>query len=51
LSDKLHQLGFISSNADTSLFIFDHQGITVHMIGYVDDIVLAGSSAYAIELI
>jgi hypothetical protein len=50
-SDKLHQLGFVSSNAYTSLFIFDHQGITIYMVGYVDDIVLAGSSAYAIELI
>ena len=39
LSDKLHQLGFVSSKADTSLFIFDHQGITVYMLVYVDDIV------------
>jgi hypothetical protein len=49
LSDKLHELGFISSKADTSLFIFDHAGVTVYMLVYVDDIVLAGSSAAAIE--
>ncbi|XP_071683216.1 uncharacterized protein [Lolium perenne] len=49
LSDKLHQLGFISSKADTSLFIFDHHGVTIYMLVYVDDIVLAGSSTAAIE--
>jgi hypothetical protein len=49
LSDKLHELGFISSKADTSLFIFHHDGMTIYMLVYVDDIVLAGSSAIAIE--
>ena len=42
LSDILHQLGFVSSKADTSLFIFSHQGITFYMLVYVDDIVIAG---------
>jgi histone deacetylase 1/2 len=49
LSDKLHELGFTSSKADTSLFIFHHGGVTIYMLVYVDDIVLAGSSATAIE--
>jgi histone deacetylase 1/2 len=49
LSDKLHELGFISSKADTSLFIFHHDGVTIYMLVYVDDIVLNGSSAIAIE--
>jgi histone deacetylase 1/2 len=49
LSDKLHELGFTSSKADTSLFIFHHDGMTIYMLVYVNDIVLAGSSATAIE--
>ena len=49
LSDRLLQLGFVSSKADTSLFIFHHQGVTIYMLVYVDDIVIAGSSAAAIE--
>jgi hypothetical protein len=49
LSDRLHQLGFIASKADTSLFIFAHQGVVIYMLVYVDDIVLAGSSSSAIE--
>jgi hypothetical protein len=43
LSDKLHELGFISSKANTSLFIFHHDGVTIYMLVYVDDIFLAGS--------
>jgi histone deacetylase 1/2 len=49
LSDKLHQLGFVASTADTSLFIFAHAGVVVYMLVYVDDIVLAGSSSVAVE--
>ena len=49
LSDKLHQLGFVASKADTSLFIFDHHGVIIYMLVYVDDIVLAGSSSAAVE--
>jgi hypothetical protein len=49
LSDRLHELGFISSKADTFLFIFDHCGVTIYMLVYVDDIVLVGSSDSAIE--
>jgi histone deacetylase 1/2 len=49
LSDQLHELGFTSSKADTSLFIFDHEGVTIYMLVYINDIVLVGSSAIAIE--
>ena len=35
--------------ADTSLFIFAHQGVMIYMLVYVDDIVLAGSSSSAVE--
>jgi hypothetical protein len=49
LSDKLFQLDFVSSKADTSLFIFDHHSVQVYMLVDVDDIVLAGSSATAVD--
>jgi hypothetical protein len=49
LSNMLLQLGFLASKANTSLFIFDKQGVTVYMLVYVDDIVLAGSSASAVD--
>jgi hypothetical protein len=49
LSDQLHELGFTSSKADTLLFIFDHDGVTIYMLVYIDDIVLVGSSVTAIE--
>jgi histone deacetylase 1/2 len=49
LSDKLHSLGFVSSKADTSLFIFTHGRVTIYMLVYVDDIVIAGSSTPAVD--
>jgi histone deacetylase 1/2 len=49
LSDMLHQLSFIASKADTSLFIFEHQGVVIYMLVYVDGIVLPVSSLSAIE--
>jgi hypothetical protein len=44
LSDKLQQLGFLPSRADTSLFILHRGAVQIHVLVYVDDIVLAGSS-------
>jgi len=38
LSDKLIQLGFQASKADTSLFYFSKGGITMFILVYVDDI-------------
>lgn len=45
----LHQLGFSSSKVDTSLFMFAHHGVTIYMLVYVDDIVIAGSSPQAVD--
>ena len=49
LSDRLHQLGFHASKADTSLFLFHHGDVTIYMLVYVDDIVIAGSSVAAVD--
>jgi histone deacetylase 1/2 len=49
LSDRLQQLGFITSAADTSLFIFRRDGVTIYMLVYVDDIVIASSTVAAAD--
>ncbi|CAM8885812.1 unnamed protein product [Rhodiola kirilowii] len=49
LSDRLHQLGFTSSRADTSLFLFHQDSVSIFMLVYVDDIVIAGSSSSAVD--
>jgi histone deacetylase 1/2 len=49
LSTHLHELGFVSSKADTSMFIFNHDGISIFMLVYVDDIVIAGSTSTAVD--
>jgi histone deacetylase 1/2 len=49
LSDRLLQLGFVSSKADTSLFIYAHHGVQIFMLVYVDDIVIAGSSVTVVD--
>jgi hypothetical protein len=48
LSDHLSQLGFIPSKEDTSLFIFQRDGVQIYMLVYVDDIVIAGSTPEAV---
>jgi histone deacetylase 1/2 len=47
LSTKLLSLGFHVSKADTSLFYFNKEGITVFVLIYVDDIIVASSSQEA----
>jgi hypothetical protein len=47
LSTKLQELGFKASKADTSLFYFSKGGITVFVLIYVDDIIVASSSNQA----
>jgi histone deacetylase 1/2 len=47
LSTKLLSLGFHASKADTSLFYFNKEGITVFVLIYVDDIIVASSSQEA----
>jgi hypothetical protein len=49
LSDRLAQLGFVPSKADTSLFVFHHDGVQVFMLVYVDDIVIAGYTPAAVD--
>lgn len=47
LSDKLQQLGFIASKADTSLFFNNKGNIQMCVLVYVDDIIVASSSTDA----
>lgn len=49
LSDRLQQLGFAPSTTDTSLFIFSHAGVTMYVLVYVDDIVIASSCPTAVR--
>ena len=44
LGDKLLQLGFQASKGDTSLFFYNRDGITIFLLVYVDDIIVASSS-------
>jgi hypothetical protein len=45
LSSKFEKLGFVPSNGDTSLFYFRSKGITMYILVYVDDIIIASSSS------
>ena len=47
LSTKLVDLGFKPSRADMSLFIFNRGGITMYVLVYVDDIIVASSTDQA----
>lgn len=42
--DKFHQalvqFGFVSNRCDHLLFIYQHQGITLYALAYVDDILV-----------
>jgi hypothetical protein len=49
LSTKLIQLGFRTSNADTSLFIFRRGSVQIFLLIYVDDIIVASSCDQAID--
>jgi histone deacetylase 1/2 len=43
----LEQLGFISSKGGTSLFFYRKRNITIFVLVYVDDIIVASSSQEA----
>jgi hypothetical protein len=47
LSEELYDFGFKSSKADTSLFYFHQDNITMFMLVYVDDIIIASSNQKA----
>jgi hypothetical protein len=49
LSERLYQLGFISSKADMSLFIFSQGDVCIHMLVYVDDIIIARSTSVVVD--
>lgn len=49
LSSKLMALGFVASKSDTSLFIYRKSSITIYMLIYVDDIIVASSSQAATD--
>jgi hypothetical protein len=47
LSEELYDFGFKSSKVDTSLFYFHQDNITMFMLVYVDDIIIASSNQKA----
>jgi hypothetical protein len=49
LSEKLIKLGFQVSKTNTSLFFYDKGGVTIFLLVYVDDIVVASSSQEAVD--
>jgi histone deacetylase 1/2 len=44
LSSKLQSLGFTPSKDDVSLFVYNKGGVTIFLLIYVDDIIVANSS-------
>jgi hypothetical protein len=44
LSKKLCELGFKGSKADTSLFYYNKNGVSIFILVYVDDIIVASST-------
>jgi histone deacetylase 1/2 len=49
LSSQLVRLGFVASKSDTSLFIYRKSNVTIFMLIYVDDIIVASSSKAATD--
>jgi hypothetical protein len=47
LSSKLQKMGFVPSKGDTSLFFLHAKDVTVYVLVYVDDIIVASSSSKA----
>lgn len=44
LAKVLKEYGFVQTALDYSLFIFDKDGIQIHVLVYVDDLIITGSS-------
>lgn len=51
LSKRISQLGFQPSRADASLFVLHSPEVTIYMLVYADDIVIAGSNAVSIDCV
>jgi histone deacetylase 1/2 len=51
LTQVLQELDFVSSQADTSLFILKKKDLTMYLLIYVDDIIIASSSAVATDIL
>ncbi|XP_071679967.1 uncharacterized protein [Lolium perenne] len=49
LSSQLIHYGFVASKSDTSLFIFHKPNVSIYMLIYVDDIIVASSSSAATD--
>jgi hypothetical protein len=49
LCQKLEALGFVASESDTSLFYYHQRGISMFVLVYVDDIIVASSFQQATE--
>jgi hypothetical protein len=49
LSDKLQSIRFLPSKADISLFQYHKGSVTIFLLVYVDDIIIASSSSSAVE--
>jgi hypothetical protein len=47
LSTKLQLLGFVPSKGDTSLFFLHNKDVTIYVLVYVGDIIIASSSQVA----
>jgi hypothetical protein len=44
----LVSLGFHASKADTSLFLYMKESVTIYLLVYVDDIIIVSSSPRAV---
>jgi hypothetical protein len=51
LSAKLKALGFSASKVDTSLFIYQRQGVTMFLLVYVNDIIIMSSCSVAMDAV
>jgi histone deacetylase 1/2 len=49
LSSQLISLGFVASKSDTSLFIYRKSSVTIFILIYVGDIIVASSSQAATD--
>lgn len=49
LSDALHKFGFVQSYADYSLFCYQQNDIALHVLVYLDDLIIAGSCSAIID--